>query len=249
MRAILTYHSIDRSGSPISISEEAFARHVAWLASGRVQVTTVDRLLRLPDTADAVALAFDDGFRNFSDVAAPLLCGHGLPATIFVVADHVGGTNAWGRKREPGIPELPLLDWPELERLAALGVTVAAHTRSHRPLTVLSETELADEIAGAAHLITRRTGLAPAGFAYPYGAVTDAAAALVGATYAWGCTTELRALREDNDRVRLPRIDMYYFRERGRIESWGTTRFSYYLKLRSQARRFRQRWASPTLAP
>ena len=42
MRAILTYHSIDESGSPISVDPDAFRRHVRWLASGRVRVTTPD---------------------------------------------------------------------------------------------------------------------------------------------------------------------------------------------------------------
>ena len=38
MRAILTYHSIDSSGSPISLSEEAFRAHVRFFGSGRVAV-------------------------------------------------------------------------------------------------------------------------------------------------------------------------------------------------------------------
>ena len=38
MRAVLTYHSIDDSGSPISVRRDAFQRHVKWLASGQVAV-------------------------------------------------------------------------------------------------------------------------------------------------------------------------------------------------------------------
>ena len=96
MRAILTYHSIDASASPISVSKEVFASHVEWLATGRVRVTTVDELLRLPDSADAVALTFDDGFENFGEIAAPALARHALPSTLFIVSDYVGRTNAWG---------------------------------------------------------------------------------------------------------------------------------------------------------
>ena len=244
MKAILTYHSIDASGSVISVSEESFARHVEWLASGRVRVTTVEELLLLPDSADAVALTFDDGLRNFGDIAAPLLARHALPSTLFVVSDHVGRTNAWGGFGDPGVPILPLLDWDDLGRLAEQGVTLGAHTRTHPRLPTLAADDLADEICGAAQSIERHTGTAPLGFAYPYGNVSDDAASLVGTFYRWGCTTDLRTLREVEERSRLPRLDMYYFRERGRLESWGTTRFNYYLKLRSQARRIRQRWAT-----
>ena len=246
MRAILTYHSIDCSESPISVSEDSFKRHVRWLASGAVTVTTVDELLRLPESAEAVAITFDDGFSNFGDIAAPLLASAGLPSTLFVVTDQVGGTNAWGGVRDPGVPTLPLMDWQELGRLPALGVTLAAHTRSHRRLHALAGDELAEEIVGSARVLEQRTGTAPTGFAYPYGAVSREAAEIVAEEFQWGCTTELRPLHAEADRSRLPRLDMYYFRERGRLETWGTARFRYYLTLRSQARRLRQRWAPVT---
>jgi peptidoglycan/xylan/chitin deacetylase (PgdA/CDA1 family) len=240
MRAILTYHSIDDSGSVISLPEAAFARHVEWLASGRVRVTTVDDLLRLPDAVDAVAITFDDGFRNFGEVAAPRLAAHGLSSTVFVVSDHVGRTNAWGGVLDARIPELPLLSWGELEQLAQGGVTIGGHTRRHGSLSRVGGQALVDEIVGGARAIEDRIGCAPPGFAYPYGAVTDDAAALVAATFSWGCTTELRRVAAREDHARLPRLDMYYFREPGSLEPWGTARFDYYVKLRAGIRHVRQ---------
>ena len=73
MRAILTYHSIDSSGSPVSVSEETFRAHARFLGSGRVSVGPLADLPSLPDEEDAVALTFDDGFLNFSMLAMPLL--------------------------------------------------------------------------------------------------------------------------------------------------------------------------------
>src|SRR6185503_12977388 len=104
MRAILTYHSIDSSGSPISLSEETFRAHVRFFGSGRVAVVPVADLPAVPDERDAVALTFDDGFLNFTSSAMPLLSHLGFPATVFVVSDAVGGTNAWGGMAAPGIP-------------------------------------------------------------------------------------------------------------------------------------------------
>ena len=95
MRAILTYHSIDESGSPISISEDVFRSQITWLAKGHVKVVPLETLMRMPASANAVALTFDDGFVNFGDVAAPLLADHGLPSTLFVVTDAAGRTNRW----------------------------------------------------------------------------------------------------------------------------------------------------------
>jgi len=249
VKAILTYHSIDESGSPISVPRDAFERHARWLASGRVRVTSVGALRTLPPNEDAVAITFDDGFRNVGEIAAPLLLDHGLSATVFVVSDHAGGTNAWGRRPDAGVPILPLLDWSAIERLMAQGVEIGGHTRTHARLATVSADALADEIAGGARAIEQRTGRAPDGFAYPYGVVTDAAVAIVRRTFRWGCTTELQPLGEADDAALLPRLDMYYFRDPGRLESWGSTRFRYYLKIRSRARWIRQRWASRLRTP
>ncbi|MGI9076805.1 MAG: polysaccharide deacetylase family protein, partial [Gemmatimonadaceae bacterium] len=219
MKAILTYHSIDDSGSPVSVSPEAFRRHVAWFASGVTRVVSVADLLALPDNADAIAITFDDGFRNFGLVAAPLLLGHGLPATLFVVTDAVGGTNNWGGIADTRVPTLELLNWKELATLAGAGIELGSHTRSHPHLPRLSSAAIADELTGSAERLEMETGLTPAGFAYPYGEVSDAASSLTESVYRWACTTSMRAVGPGARTHLLPRVDMYYFREPGRLET------------------------------
>ena len=76
MRAILTYHSVDETGSVISIDERAFRRHVAWLAAGQVRVVPLDEIASVPDDQDVVAITFDDGLASFGQIAAPLLLEH-----------------------------------------------------------------------------------------------------------------------------------------------------------------------------
>lgn len=240
MRGILTYHSVDPSGSAISIDEDAFRRHVAWLASGAVRVTTLADLLALGDQEDAVAVTFDDGFANFRATAWPPLRDHGLPVTLFVVTGHVGGTNAWGGREAPGIPTLPLLDWHALGRLAQEGVTLGGHGRTHTDLRGLDDAALADELEGCAAELAARTGAPPTAFAYPYGAENVRVRQAAARRYAHAVTTELRALRGVEAPHALPRLDVYYLQARGRLEGWGGAAFRRYLWLRSGARRFRQ---------
>lgn len=240
MRAILTYHSIDPSGSPISVSPEDFRRHVQWLASGRVRVLSLADLVADQGSEDAVALTFDDGFANFGETAVPLLRAYALPATVFVVSDHVGGTNEWEGIAAPGIPILPLLDWQSLGRLAEQGIELGAHTRRHRALPTLPADQIDDEVGGGIAVMRRELGSAPRSFAYPYGAVDEASAAVVRRTVSLACTTVLRELRADDDPAQLPRLDMFYLRRAGRLESWGTQAFTRHLWLRAQARRVRQ---------
>ncbi len=239
MRAVLTYHSIDGSGSPVSVDEAAFARHVEWLASGAVRVVG---LLELPDLdagSDAVALTFDDGFASFRDKAWPLLRAHALPVTVFVVSDHAGRTNAWGGREEPGIPTLPLLDWEALARLAEEGVELGAHSRTHPDLRPLTGGALEDEVAGAAERMTAATGRRPRSFADPYGLWSPGAVAAASRSYRVACTTEHRPLlagREDP--YRLPRLDAWYFRRRG-LDGWGTAPFRARIMARGALRRLR----------
>ncbi|HET7456581.1 MAG TPA: polysaccharide deacetylase family protein [Gemmatimonadaceae bacterium] len=259
MRAILTYHSIDDSGSPVSVGVDAFRRHVRWLAGasgggrGGVRVTTVDELLRLPDAdghdggGDAVAITFDDGVRSFADVAAPLLAEHGLPVTLFVVSDRAGATSAWpaAGRRSAKVPVFPLLDWPALARLAeGGGVTLGGHSRTHRDLTRVRGAALVDEIEGCAERIAAETGRRPRGFAYPFGAADGEAERAVARTYEWACTTDLRALAPDERPYRLPRLDAYYLRGAGVLESWGSAAFRRRLWLRARARGVRRGLAS-----
>lgn len=240
MRAILTYHSIDESGSPISVGREAFRAHVRWLASGSVKVLPLADLVAAGDDADAVAITFDDGFQNFADEAAAQLREAGLPSTVFVVPEHVGGENDWGGHHVPGIPVLPLMSWATLGAMAAQGVSLGAHTRRHRDLTQVRGASLEDEVAGCVERMAAELGPRPTTFAYPYGAVDDSAATVVRDVFAHACTTELRALRSDDDRARLPRLDMFYFREPGQLEAWGSAAFRGRLWLRAQGRRVKR---------
>jgi peptidoglycan/xylan/chitin deacetylase (PgdA/CDA1 family) len=242
MRAILTYHSIDSSGSPISVSAAAFRRHVEHLLRTGVAFVTVDQLLadRTPDRS-AVALTFDDGFANIADEALPLLADRGLTATLFVVSDCVGATNRWAATDGHGLAEGPLLDWDTLGRLAAAGFRIESHTRTHPDLTRVSAAQVEDEIRGAATEITRRIGQAPSGFAYPYGGETAAVRNAVAMAHRWACTTDFR-VHDDASPFALPRLDMWYFEAPGRFEAFGTPAFARWVRLRHRLRQARAAW-------
>ncbi len=225
-------------GRPCRWRKGAFRRHVEWLASGAVRVVDLSALSGLDASEEAVALTFDDGFANFADRAWPLLRDRGLPVTVFVVTDRVGETNAWGGRDEPGIPTLPLLSWDGLAALAAEGVTLGAHSRTHRDLRSLEGGALEDEVAGAGERIEKNTGRRPDTFAYPYGHWSPAAVAAVVRSYRAACTTEHRVFGQREDPSRLPRLDTYYFR-RGGLEGWGSAGFRTRVGIRRALRRMR----------
>ena len=225
MKAILTYHSIDDSGSPISVSPEVFEAQAIWLASGRVRVLSLDEFAAHPDDAgDAVSLTFDDGFLNTRGPMERLLAD-GLPLTVFVVTRRVGMTNAWGGCEQPGIPTLPLVSWNDIDSLAKHGAVIASHSRTHPRLTTITPAMREDELLGSLDDLQARLDIRNPHMAYPYGDVDDVVVAHAARYYRFGCTTDFRLSRAADAPLRLPRLDMYYFRATGALEAWGSWSF------------------------
>jgi peptidoglycan/xylan/chitin deacetylase (PgdA/CDA1 family) len=239
MKAILTYHSVDDSGSVISIDPRTFRRHVEWLASGRVRVVPLDELPTRPETEDAVALTFDDGFANVGEIAVPLLRHHGLPATLFIVTDAVGTDNRWQGRGDAGIPVLPLLTWDALAKVAEQGIALGAHGCTHADLGSLDAAGTEHEIVASRARLSHELGIDARTFAYAYGRVTDAARDVVAREFHFGCTTRLATLRAGDDAALLPRLDSYYLRVPGALEAWGTARFRWRVGLLAGARSVR----------
>lgn len=241
MRAILTYHSIDPSGSPISIDAAAFALHVDFLASSRTRVVPLAQIQELRDEDDAVAITFDDGLQNFQSEAWPRLAERGLPATLFVVTGRAGKDNAWQGRRDARVPHVELLDWDALGKLAAEGLELGAHSRTHPHLEKISDAQQADEIEGAAEDLFRYAGTRPHSFCYPYGTLDERAVARVARIYRRACTTELAVLDGRESAHRLPRLDAFYLRGAGRLEGFGQLSFRVRIQVLRAARNLRAR--------
>jgi peptidoglycan/xylan/chitin deacetylase (PgdA/CDA1 family) len=132
---ILTYHSIDRSGSIISTSPEKFRRQLHLLKEQSLQVISLDELaaclsLDRPLPSDSIVITFDDGFRSVYDEAFPILQKMGFRATVFIVPEYCGRNNRW--PGQPGmIPAFNLLGWDDIKEMSDQGIEFGAHTRSH----------------------------------------------------------------------------------------------------------------------
>lgn len=100
--AILLYHRVAVPGTDpwhIAVSPERFDDHMALLRA-EFEPMTLDELVdcaqrrRIPPRA--VAVTFDDGYRDNLTAALPTLERHGVPATVFVATRYVGaGAPFW----------------------------------------------------------------------------------------------------------------------------------------------------------
>jgi peptidoglycan/xylan/chitin deacetylase (PgdA/CDA1 family) len=91
---ILTFHRVNDDDDPFmpSLPTAVFAGHMAHIARHYRVLTVEDLAARLQGgrvPRNALAITFDDGYRDNLTHAAPILKRLGLPATIFLVTGHI----------------------------------------------------------------------------------------------------------------------------------------------------------------
>lgn len=121
------------------------------------------------------AITFDDGYRDNYTAALPILKRHGFTATIFLVADQIGGANTWD---EPGGD--PLMTWDEIRTMRGEGIDFGSHTRTHASLSTIPEEQAAWEIGTSKQIIEDGLGGPIALLAYPYERYTPAVQRITG---------------------------------------------------------------------
>lgn len=237
---IITYHSIDDSGSVISTSPDVFRQQISVLASRGYPSKTLGEFIEgtssgSADAGRSVVITFDDGFRNFRTEAFPVLKEFGFKATVFLVTDFCGKHNDWkGNPKE--LPRQELLDWDEIRDLANEGVEFGGHTRSHLNLSVLPAASIDEEIRGCRQALDRELGSKAVSFAYPFGKYNSAVKKAAGEHFGAACTTSLGRVRESSDPLELSRIDSYYLSAPTSMEKLFAKSFGGYLFARQRIR-------------
>jgi peptidoglycan/xylan/chitin deacetylase (PgdA/CDA1 family) len=237
---VLTYHSIDTTGSVISVGPDVFRAQMKSLSKRGFTGIRADQLIaawngtaELP--ARPVVLTFDDGFANFGEVVVPSLVELGFRATVYVIADLANKTNDW-RGQPAHIPRLPLLSWDAIASIAAAGFEIGGHTATHPDLRFVSGAALEHEIGASKRTIAERAGASVTTFAYPYGSISREAHDIARRNYGAAFGTVLGTARLNQDRYQLPRIDMYYYRNPAAFRHFGTMVGASYIGLRAFGR-------------
>ncbi|MGQ0762657.1 MAG: polysaccharide deacetylase family protein [Acidobacteriota bacterium] len=169
MASVLVYHSISSPAEPmdgdIDISPAHFAQQLQWLAR-------TNRVVPLEQTMTqsrrgAIAITFDDGFRDNLTVALPLLEKFNLPMTLFVVAGFVDSDGYLSEEDLREIAAHPL-------------ITIGAHGLWHRHFNRLSLDDARFELIESKRLLEETIGKPVDLMAWPYGECTAEVEQLAG---------------------------------------------------------------------
>lgn len=181
---ILVYHSIgilpDNRLKLDNVFPHNFKRQMAYLAQEGYTVISLNQVSNLLNSRNekipskAVALTFDDGYRNVYLHAYPVLKQYGFVATVFPVYNYIGTAKLfeWDKKLY-GIgnseEEFFSLSWSELRELNANGISIGSHTLNHPELNNLTMKELKQEILDSKGQLEEELNVSIDFFCYPRG--------------------------------------------------------------------------------
>lgn len=169
---ILMYHSVDRSGSTISVTPENFRRQMRYFASKGWHSISLGQLAshlsdNTPLPPRAFVITFDDGFESVAREAWPVMREHGFSGTVFLATGYVNAAATWSG--DPLLARMRIMDWESVRKLAAEGMEFGSHAITHPFLTKCSDAELIRELRESRDAIRSATGQAVDTFCYPYG--------------------------------------------------------------------------------
>ncbi len=209
---ILMHHQVGphRPGSPLNrwrVKERDFDWQLGTLQRLGYRGVALSDLFDSPERGSTatrrVVLTFDDGYRGIKERALPALLSRGFTATVFVVADRIGGVNDWDGETPPE----PLLTADEIREMHGAGIEIGSHGATHRALTGLDDADLAREVAGSRETIERITGAPVTSFCYPYGNFDDRVVEAVRAAGYRAATVIRGGISKDlSDPFRLKRV-------------------------------------------
>ncbi len=173
---------------------------------------TQEPSVSLPRMRRPLKLETPDQRERAAEYAADALRSRPLPEVNEVLAGLRGLLDAaqW-EETDRRFASEALMDWPELQQLAARGVTIGSHTRDHVVLHEQQQPgEIATQVTASRAEIEQRLRLPCRHFCYPHGSPRDVCRAAVKAVWEAGYSTGLMnvggPVREGMPSQLLPRI-------------------------------------------
>lgn len=186
---VLFYHRVaDRHPNPWTMSRAQFAAQLRWMQARFDLVDLAEAQRRIASGRNrwpTACITFDDGYAENLEFALPLLIREKIPCTYFVTTSHVLEGRPFPHDVAAGTP-LPPNSLSDLRDLAASGVEIGAHARSHIHLGDVPQEVLEDEIVGSKRELEQALDRQIHYFAFPFGQKADLSTAAFRIAHAAG---------------------------------------------------------------
>jgi peptidoglycan/xylan/chitin deacetylase (PgdA/CDA1 family) len=207
---VLGYHDVvgdDRTANGLTVSAPALDGHITLMRQMGMSFVSagelVDRLEAGRAITGCAVVTFDDAFVGVHRFALPVLAANDVHATVFTVAEGLGGEPPWW----PG--QGRTMTAAEVEEVVEAGHEIGSHTSSHCSLTELGPGRLEAELVESKALLGRLAGRPVDLLAYPSGHHDDSVRSRARAAgYRAGFTFLNGRVVGDEDIFRIPRLTM-----------------------------------------
>jgi len=170
--AVLFYHrTARRRSNEWTITNRTFTRQIRWLKKHFeiVSLAEAQSRIRRGNRRPCVSITFDDGYADNCHHAIPLLVKERIPCTYFVTLGNVLSGEPFPHDVALGNPLLPN-SLEELRAMAAAGIEIGAHTRTHPDLGKMTDSrQLHDEVVEAGRELADAVKQPVRYFAFPFG--------------------------------------------------------------------------------
>ncbi|GAB3486166.1 polysaccharide deacetylase family protein [Marinomonas epiphytica] len=205
---VLQYHHVGES-TPFStsVTPVQFTEHMDYLKTAGFQVVDLFQALDdlkagKPLPEKAVAITFDDAYRNIYQAGFPILKERGFPFTVFINTDPVERGNRH------------FLTWQQMSEMEASGGVFANHTISHPYMLRKEEGEtdqawlarMTKEVDTVESLLVNKLGHSPKMLAYPYGESNKVIRDLLAERGIMAFGQQSGVISADSDFTNLPRF-------------------------------------------
>ncbi|MFQ3548880.1 MAG: polysaccharide deacetylase family protein [Armatimonadota bacterium] len=154
-----------------------------------------------------LAITFDDGYLSVYKHAIPILKKQNYNATIFVVANTIGGINEWDKA--VGDKTEKMMTRAQIREICNMGFEIGSHTLSHAHLLTLSDKEAFEEITASKNKLEDIIGKEVKSFSYPYGEYGEREVQYVkSAGYKYAVSTKKGIVLPQSDIFEIPRINV-----------------------------------------
>ena len=156
---VFLYHQVlpdEESGDKFSVSLSLFRQQICRMRQSAMPFFLLRELVeRRENHLSGIVLSFDDGCEAEYKFALPVLQANELRAEFYISTANVGKTG--------------FLNWSQLAEMHAAGMSIQSHSHEHVPLTLLTDTELRNQLAISKRTIEDRLGCSVDVIACPYG--------------------------------------------------------------------------------
>lgn len=203
---MLAYHRVGaRTPSPVDLGTDPFRRQMEHVSSTAASLDDALVALAAPTEratfgAAPVVVTFDDGTKDFVEVALPILVEFSIPVVLYLSTANVDSGDPYPHAGQP-------ISWSEVRDCLSTGIVeIGAHTHDHVLLDRCSESEALNQLTRCDERIEDELGVTPRHFAYPKAvAPSRAVDRLVRARYESAAVAGTRPNTSHTDRYSLHR--------------------------------------------